>query len=69
VEILKAVRDGARWSEIKRYLELKTGEKVYDSELSKLIKNLIDSAFVDRKGDFYIIQDPILRYAAGKVSC
>jgi len=36
-------------------------------ELSKLLRNLIDSSFIEKKGEIYIIQDPILRYATGKI--
>jgi len=63
LEIMKAVKDGATWSEIKRYLELKTGEKIYSSALSRLLQNLMDSGFIAKKNNMYYIPDPVLRYA------
>ncbi len=69
IEILKATKSGASWSEIKRYLEIKTGEKIYDYELTRLLRNLIDSAFIEKKDNLYTIPDPILRYAVNKISC
>lgn len=67
LEILKATKNGATWSEIKRYLEIKTGEKIYDYELTRLLKNLADSAFIEKKNNLYKIPDPILRYAINKI--
>jgi DNA-binding HxlR family transcriptional regulator len=52
VEILKILKEGATWSEIKRYLELRLGTRMYDSELSRLLKNLIDNGFIEKKRQY-----------------
>ena len=70
IEIVKAVgSEGATWSEVKRYLELKLGTKIYDSELARLLKNLIDNGFVEKRDNTYTIPDPILRYATKAIRC
>jgi len=69
VEILKILKEGATWSEIKRYLELRLGTRMYDSELSRLLKNLIDNGFIEKKDNMYMIIDPILKYASEKIQC
>ncbi|MEM1526299.1 MAG: ATP-binding protein [Ignisphaera sp.] len=70
IEIIKVLGDeGASWSQIKRYLELKLGTKIYDSELSRLLKNLIDSSFIEKKNSLYIISDPVLRRASKSIKC
>ena len=63
---MKAVGEESSWSEIKRFLELKLGTRIYDSELARLLKNLIDNGFIviDKKDGVYIIPDPILRHAS-----
>lgn len=63
IEIMRAVKNEATWSEIKRYLELKTGEKIYSSALSRLLKNLINAGFIEQRDKKYFIPDPVLRYA------
>jgi DNA-binding HxlR family transcriptional regulator len=51
VEILKALGDeGATWSQVKRYLEVRYGTRIYDSELARLLKNLMDNGFVEKRG-------------------
>jgi len=70
IEIIKAISsEGATWSQIKRYLEIKLGTKIYDSELSRLLKNLIDSGFIEKKDDLYIIPDLILRHSSKSIKC
>jgi len=61
---MKAVGEESSWSEIKRFLELKLGTRIYDSELARLLKSLIDNGFIDKKDGVYIIPDPILRHAS-----
>jgi hypothetical protein len=40
VEILKTIgEEGASWSKIKRYLELRLETKIYDSEFARFLKN------------------------------
>jgi DNA-binding IclR family transcriptional regulator len=54
---------------VRRYLELKLGTRIYDSELSRLLKNLLDNGFIEKKEDLYAIPDPILRYASSFIKC
>jgi len=67
--IINALKFGARWSEIKKYLELKEGKTIYDSELTKLLKNLQNNGFIQKEGETYIISDPILRKISNKINC
>ncbi|MCC6054160.1 MAG: ATP-binding protein, partial [Thermosphaera sp.] len=60
---------GATWSQVRRYLELRLGTRIYDSELSRLLKNLLDNGFIEKKEDSYVIPDPILRYASSFIKC
>ncbi len=70
VEIIRAInREGATWSEIRRYLEIRLGTKIYDSELARLLRNLIDNGFIEKRDDLYIIPDPILRQASRNILC
>jgi AAA+ ATPase superfamily predicted ATPase len=70
VEILKALGDeGATWSQVKRYLEVRCGARIYDSELARLLKNLMDNGFVEKRGEVYAIPDPILRHASKTIRC
>lgn len=62
VYIMQAAADGATWSEIKRYLEVKEGP-VYDAELSRLLKALVEEGWLE-KDDVYKPADPLLRHAA-----
>jgi hypothetical protein len=65
--VMKAAKSGATWSEIKTYLELKTGETIYDSELAKLLKNLADAGFLAKDGSRYVIPDPVLGFAVDRL--
>lgn len=67
--IINALKFGARWSEIKKYLELKEGKTIHDSELTKLLKNLQKNGFIQKEGETYIISDPILRKISNKINC
>lgn len=70
VEVLRAIgKEGATWSQVRRYLELRLGTRIYDSELSRLLKNLLDNGFIEKKEDLYVIPDPILRYASSFIKC
>jgi AAA+ ATPase superfamily predicted ATPase len=70
VKVLKALgEDGATWSQIKRYLEVRLGTRIYDSELARLLKNLVDNGFVEKRGGVYVIPDPILRHASKVIKC
>lgn len=70
VEILKAVgSEGATWSQIKRYLEVRLGTRIYDSELSRLLKNLVDNGFIEKRNELYVIPDPVLRHASRLARC
>ena len=70
VEIIKAInREGATWSQIKRYLEIRLGVKIYDSQLARLLRNLINNGFIDKRNDTYVIPDPILRHTTRNITC
>lgn len=54
------------WSEIKRFIELKEGKEISPSNITRLIRNLVDSGFLVKRGGRYVIADPILAYAIKK---
>lgn len=69
IYIMQAAAEGATWSEIKRYLEIKEGP-VYDAELSRLLKTLVEEGWLEKEDDVYKPADPLLRHAAKTaVSC
>lgn len=53
----------ARWSELKRALELSEKRKVADNVFTKLLDNLVKAGFLESKDEMYTITDPLL--AAG----
>lgn len=64
-EIMKAVASGKqRWEEIKEHLERVEGKSISDSVLSRLLKGLVDSSFLEKVSEgrnvYYRIPDPVL---------
>jgi len=62
LHIVHAAAEGAAWSEVKRYLEIREGP-INDAELSRLLKSLVDEGWLE-KGEVYRLTDPLMRYAA-----
>jgi hypothetical protein len=70
VEILKTIgEEGASWSKIKRYLELRLETKIYDSEFVRFLKKLVNNGFIEKRNSMYIIPDSIPRYTSENVKC
>ncbi len=69
VLIINALKHGATWSEIKRYPELREGRPISDSEVTKLLRKLVDNGFVIKVNNEYVIVDPILRRISDRVRC
>lgn len=69
VLVIKALKFGATWSEVKRYLELKESRSLSDSEVTKLLVNLVNNGFVIKRGGEYVIADPVLREVADSINC
>lgn len=61
-EVLRAIAfaQPARWAQIKRWVEARTGE-VPNNTLTSMIKNLVDSGFVEKTLEGYVISDPMLK--------
>jgi AAA+ ATPase superfamily predicted ATPase len=61
-EVLKiiALTHPAKWVQIKRGVEARIG-RIPNNTLTTIIKNLMDSGFVEKTLDGYVISDPILR--------
>ncbi|WP_342764644.1 hypothetical protein [Thermococcus sp. Bubb.Bath] len=62
---MKAVAHGkSRWEEIKEHLERAEGRSISDSVLSRLLKALVDSSFLEKISEgrniYYQIPDPML---------
>ncbi len=61
--ILNAVAHGLNtWSEIRRYVEVKTGE-ISDTVFNRLMRNLVKYGYLSRVGDNYVIPDPVVAKA------
>ncbi len=59
IHVLKAIANGVdRWGEIKSYVSAK-GERVSDTILSSLLRNLVKLGLVEKQGETYSIPDPI----------
>ncbi len=61
IKVLRTVRTGARWSEIKR--ELNINSKV----LNDILKNLTSAMIVEEDEGYYWIEDPITKEAIKKL--
>ena len=68
MDIIRAAAEGAAWSEIKRYLEIKHGV-IHDPEFARLLKALLDEGFLVKEGGLYKVADPLLRRAARRRPC
>lgn len=66
-EILKitTLLGEARWSEIKRGVEARHG-RIPNNTLSAMLKNLVDSGFLEKDGETYRISDPVLKHGIRK---
>jgi Predicted ATPase (AAA+ superfamily) len=62
LHIVHVAAEGATWSEVKRYLEIKEGP-INDAELNRLLKSLVEEGWLE-KGEVYRLTDPLMRYAA-----
>lgn len=56
---------GARWSDLKRGLEVSERKTVADNVFSGLLENLVKANFLDKEEDKYFIPDPLLIRALG----
>jgi len=61
-EVLRviALAQPARWAQIKRWVEARMG-RIPNNTLASIIKNLVDSGFVEKALEGYVISDPMLR--------
>ena len=69
VLVINALKHGATWSEVKRYLELREGRAISDSEVTKLLRKLMDNGFIMKVNNQYVIVDPILRRISDRIRC
>ncbi|MDD5503160.1 MAG: ATP-binding protein, partial [Candidatus Thermoplasmatota archaeon] len=51
------------WSDIKKYLEIKEGIEINDSNFSSILENLARFGFIEKRGELYSIADPVLGFA------
>ncbi|MEZ0247646.1 MAG: ATP-binding protein [Thermoproteus sp.] len=61
--VMRAAKNCATWSDVKRALEAAEGRAINDAEVSKLIKNLVDYSFLEKVDDGYCPPDPLIREA------
>lgn len=57
LRILKAMKEGARWEEIKRQTQTS------DAQLGIMLRRMIDYGFVEKEEQLYRISDPLLEVA------
>ncbi|MCI2415779.1 MAG: ATP-binding protein [Candidatus Aramenus sp.] len=69
VELMKGLKLTGKWGELKRYLEIEEGRKVSDSEVTRLLANLVDAGFVEKVDEEYRVADPVLRENVDKITC
>lgn len=69
IHVAKVCKNGARWSEVKRYLQAVEGKPITDYEVTKLLKNLVDYGFLEKRGEIYLVPDPVLRTALQSLRC
>ncbi|MCS4540959.1 MAG: transposase [Euryarchaeota archaeon] len=62
----RLIEGRAKWSEIKNYLEAKEGRTLTVHVLANLLRNFVNSGFIEKENDFYYISDPILTQAVRK---
>ena len=64
-----AAAGGARWSDVKRLLQAEEGRPISDSEVTKLLRNLVDYGFLEKRGELYAVPDPVLRRSLRDIQC
>ncbi|AEA12490.1 ATPase [Thermoproteus uzoniensis 768-20] len=69
IYVASICRNGARWSEVKRHLQATEGRPITDYEVTKLLSNLVNYGFLEKRGDLYVVADPILRKALEGLRC
>jgi len=58
MELLRAIAQGkGTWDELKETL------RIGDSTLAKLLDNLAKASFIEKVGERYRIQDPVLKFS------
>jgi AAA+ ATPase superfamily predicted ATPase len=45
------------------------GWPIRDSEVTKLLRNLVDYGFMEKRGELYAVPDPVLRRALRDIQC
>ena len=69
LHVARLAAAGARWSDVKRYLTAVEGRALTDAEVTKLLRNLVDYGFLEKRGDLYVVPDPVLRRALQSLRC
>jgi hypothetical protein len=54
---------------VKRFLQAEEGRPISDSEVTKLLRNLVNYGFLEKRGELYIVPDPVLRRALRDIQC
>jgi len=67
--VLKALStEPMRWSDIKRYLEIKMKREIPNNQVTKYIKTLLDYGFIIKERNKYKIPDPITKKAVREIT-
>ncbi len=61
--IMEAAAECAAWSELKRAVEAAEGRHINDAEITRLVRNLVDYGFLEKRGDVYCPPDPLISTA------
>ena len=54
---------------MKRLLQAEEGRPISDSEVTKLLRNLVDYGFLEKRGEVYVVPDPVLRRSLRDIQC
>ncbi|MFZ8807023.1 MAG: hypothetical protein ACO2PN_02825 [Pyrobaculum sp.] len=54
---------------MKRLLQAEEGRPISDSEVTKLLRNLVDYGFLEKRGELYAVPDPVLRRSLRDIQC
>jgi Predicted ATPase (AAA+ superfamily) len=65
---MAAAAGGARWSDVKRLLQAEEGKPISDSEVTKLLRNLVDYGFLEKRGELHAMHDLVLGGLCGTYS-
>lgn len=65
--ILRLLDKPRRWIDIKRGLQMETGQKIADNRLTNYLKELYNYGFIQKIDQKYILADPLVQHALNHI--